>query len=1122
MLSLRRGVISLAVAILAITGGSSTLWAQFTSSMEGTVIDPSGARIPGAAVTVLNVATGVKTATQTNSVGYFQLPSLPPGTFRVTVTSKGFRTTEIPDVLLEVDQRRTLNLTLQVGAEAQTLTVQAEAAAVDLADVRMAGRVDSKQLLELPTGGQAFMTLVGLTAGITGSGASDVFNAEQQVGISANGQRGEQNGYAVDSGTVTSMVRHGRTNMQPNLESIEEMQVTVNSFSAESASDAGANVNVVTRGGTNQYHGSAVWYHRNNVFQSRTLFQNAPSTATGRVLAPSRRNEPSGSFGGPLKKNKIFLFASFDVLRQLTAQNATQTVETPEFANFVTQNFPNNKSAYLLKNYPAAMTPFRDFRTVGTMVDDQGRLQTGLIPLAGTTSSFANCAGLASPSALVSTVLGMMPCNLRIEGGGLSPIATTTSAYQWSTRGDYNISAKDRFYVSVFRTAEKAFQGSTARPAFSYIYPTWNWFGNLNETHTFSTTLLNEFRITITRPHGELQCRECDIPSGLNTGANGFAGFGIGNPVPFMQNNYEYKDNFSWIKGAHSIRAGIQFSFLQSNWKPTASYTRPSFTFNTIADFVTDTVQTEANIGLNPKDGSPYTPDVAERQHTVEWFVQDTWKVKPNLTLTYGLRWAYYGMVNQATQGNNVQFSGGTDMWSRIANGANVTKYHILDHGDKNNYAPRLAIAWDPTGKGKTSIRTGFGVFYDFLPSQLYGGAHFTPPIYMVISATPTNGVTPLYAFGDPSAKNNYDGRGAPYRFPYPASVTNALGLDSHNGSVFLPASIVWIDPSLKNSYTPSWNFGIQQVLTPTISIEVNYVGNAGRHLYSKYNLNRYAGDLLQPANPGKISYINPSFGAISYGQANLTSSYEGLNATVRKRLSHNAIFNVAYTFGHALSVSDSFDYSPIDAWNTKLDKGSTGTPQRLAASFIYDVPGLRQFGSALKSVTSGWRVSGVFAANSAGYFNVTCGGTLPSYNAATKALTYNCDYNGDNTANERALVPSYGNHLDLSRENLLVNGVFQKSDFPTPAPGSISGMMAKDFFRGFGNWNLDLATSRNFRMPFFFGEKANFEVRGEAFNAPNRVNLGGISTSLTSATFGRVTSASNARVFQLTGRLSF
>ena len=1105
-----------AVAALSATVGTSTAWAQFTSSMEGTIVDPAGARIPGAAVVIANNATGVKNTTQTNSVGYFLFPSLPPGTFSMTVSSAGFKTSEVSNLLLELDQRRTINLTMEVGTQATTLSVKAEAVSVDLSEVRLAGTFETRQLTELPMSQQSFMALVSLTAGITGNGANDPLQAEAQINISANGQRGEQNGFAVDSGTVTSMVRHGRTNMQPNIEAIQEMQVTVNNFSPESATDAGVNVNVVTKGGTNAYHGSLAWYHQNNLFQSRTLFQNVPNAATGRIIAPSRRNEPQGSFGGPVIKNKFFLFGTFDIVHRLTGQTGTQTVETPEFASLVKQNFPSNKSAFLFSKYPSVITPYRDFRTVGTMLDDQGVNRTGLL------SSVA-CSGLASPSALVSTGIGDLPCNMRVEGGGVSPISTSLDAYQWSTRGDYQISNNDRFYASVFRTAEKSYSGSTSRPAFSYIYPTWNWFGNINETHTFSSRILNEFRATVTRVHGEIQCRECDIPS-MNTGNNGFAGFGMGGPTPFMQNNYEYRDTLSIIRGGHSIRGGIQFSFLQSNWKPTAGYTRPTFNFLSIADWVNDIVNTESNVGLNPKDGSPYTPDVAERQHTQGWFLQDTWKVKPNLTLTYGLRWEYYGTVNQATEGNNVQWVGGDNLWTRIASGANVTRYHILDHGDKNNYAPRLSVAWDPFGRGNTSIRAGIGVFYDFLPSQLYGGAHFTPPIYLIINniGSQTAPLLPVYSFGAAASKNDYDGRGVPYQFQYPAGLQKAIGLNAKNGSTYAPASITWIDPSLKSSYTPSWTFGIQQVLTPTMSIDLNYVGNTGRKLYAKYDVNRFAGDLLQPGREGIITRINDSFGSISYGQSNFTSAYNGLNATVRKRLSHGVMFNVAYTLGHAISLSDSFGVNPTDPWNLDLDRGSTGVPQKLASSFIYEAPFLNQGPKAFRAAINGWQMSGVFVVQAGGYFSVNCGNTQLTYTAATKTTTYNCDYNADGTANERALVPAFGNKLDLSRESMLVNGVFKIADFPAPAPGSLTGMMAKDFFRGIGSWNLDLAASRNFKLPWLFGEKATLQIRGEAFNAPNRVNLGGISSTLTSATFGKVTSANNARAFAVNARLSF
>jgi hypothetical protein len=1097
--SRRSLVIFLAVAVIAVTAGTSTAWAQFTSSMEGTVLDPEGARIPGASITIVNVATGIKNTTATNSVGYFLFPSLPSGTFKVTISAPGFKTKEVSDLGLELEQRRTLNITLEVGAQSTTVTVEAEAVAVDLAEVRLAGRVENKQILELPISGQNFMGLVGLTAGITGNAnMGDIFSGEQQVNISANGQRGEQNGFSVDSATVTSMVRHGRTNLQPNAESIQEMQVTVSNFSAESGNDAGANVNVATKSGTNTYHGSLAWYHTNNKFQSRNIFQVTPNALTGRIMPVSRRNEATGSFGGPILKNKLFFFSSFDVLRSQTGDNNVTTVETPEFANYVIQTYPNNLSAYLLKNYPSMTTPERNFRTAGDLI----------------TPRAIDCSTLASPSALISTPIGMLPCNMKIMGDGMNPIPSQRPGYQWNTRVDYQVGNNDRLYFNLFRNSDKSTSGNRNRPQFTYIYPIWNWYGNINETHTFSPTVLNELRATVTRVHGEIQCRECQIPSGVNTGSPGFDGFGIGGPVPFIQNNYEYKDNLSIIRGAHSIKAGVVFSFLQSNWKPTASYQRPSFSFQTVWDFVRDDPFSEGNIGLNPVTGSVYTPDVAERQHTQGWFIQDTWKAKTNLTVTYGVRWEYYGMVNQATMGNNVEWRGGTDTWSRLMNGANVTKYHILDHGDKNNYAPRLAIAWDPFGKGQTSIRAGFGIFYDFLPSQLYGGAHYTPPLYMIITASKqTAPLLPNYGLG----LSGED----PYQFPRPKGLENVVGLDSKNGSTYARANITWIDPSLRSSYTPSWSFGIQQALTPTMFLDVTYVGNRGRKLYAKYDMNRFAGDLLAD---NYLNRINSSFGSISYGQSNFTSDYNGINVTLRKRTSRGVMFNVSYTAGHAISMSDSFGANPIDAWNTKLDRGPTGVPQKLAGSVIYEIPTWTEAPMVAKQIMSGWQLSGVFTATSGGYFSVTCGSRAftPVRDSTGKIIgNTGCDYNADGNNNDRPNAPAFGSKLDLSRENLLINGVFKASDFPTPGLGQ-TGNLGRNTFRGLADNNIDLAVSRNFKLPWLGGETSNLQFRAEAFNAPNRVHLGGISTTMTSTNFGKVTSASNARRFAFSLRLSF
>ena len=340
------------VMLLLAGGFGATLgWGQFTSSIEGIVTDSSSAPVPGATIALLNTETGIKTSIQTTGAGYFLFPSLPAGFFNLTASATGFKTAEISGLKLEVGARRTANMALEVGAQATVVTVQAEVAAVDLAEARVANVVESKQLVDLPIPGRNFMALAVLTPGVTGAlVAPDVFSAEQQVNINAAGMRGEQNGYTVDSGTVTSMVRHGRTNLQPNPESIGEVQVTVNNFSAEAGNDAGASVKVLSRSGTNDYHGSASWFHQDNVLASRSIFQSTVNPGNGRALPAFRRNEFAGNLGGPVRKNRTFLFGSFDILRQGTAPTATSTVETPDLVSFLQQRVPNNKSTFLFKN----------------------------------------------------------------------------------------------------------------------------------------------------------------------------------------------------------------------------------------------------------------------------------------------------------------------------------------------------------------------------------------------------------------------------------------------------------------------------------------------------------------------------------------------------------------------------------------------------------------------------------------------------------------------------------------------------------------------------------------------------------------------------------------------------
>jgi hypothetical protein len=1087
-----------AVLRLAMGVNSSLLWAQFTSSIDGTVTDPSRAVVPKATLTLENLGTGAVTTLQTSGNGYFRFAALPAATFKLTAAAPGFKTTTISELQLEVAQTRTVNVALEVGTATTAVVVEAQLATVDLTESRVSGVIESRQLTDLPIPGRNFLALIALTPGVTGdTGRADVFGSEPQIGLNAAGQRGEQNGFAVDSGSVTSMVRHGRTNLQPNAEAIQEMRVTVNNFSAEHGGDAGAAVNVVTRSGSNAWHGVASWFHANNVLQSRGLFQNTKNANTGRVLPVSRRNEWIGSLGGPLRKNRTFFFGSFDLLRQAAAANDNTVVETPQFVDFVAQRFPNNKSALLLKNYPAAFAPYANFRTAGTILG-------------------ANCASLSSPSNLVTSPIGMIPCNLPVTGEGVTPITSPRAGTQWSMRVDHLLGNNDRLYGSVFRNIEETMDGSTIRPQFRVHFPIMNWYGNLNETHTFSAALLNEFRATFVRVHGEIRCAECNLPDTISI-AGGMANFGKGGPVPFIQNNYHVNDVLSWIRGSHSLKAGFTVSKLQSNWKPTASYQRPIYSFNNVWDFVNDDPFSQANIGLNPVDGSVYTADVAERQTTISAFVDDSWKVRPNLSLQFGLRWESYGKVGQETLGNNVAWRGGNDLLSRIADGKNATGYNILDNPDMNNFATRLSAAWDPTRTGKLSIRGGAGIFYDTLPSQLYGGGHYTPPIYMIITASKqTAPLLPVYGFGK-SSEN-------PYQFPRPAGLERAVGLDERNGSTYVRANISWVDPNLRNSYTMNYFTGIQYALTSTTTVEGNYVGNLGRKLYGKWNMNRFAGDLL---TDGVLTRLNPSFGNIDYGQSNLNSAYNGGNFSIRQRASRGLLYQAAYTFGRALDYGSSFSGGSVlmvDVTNNRLNRALADhhRARKLAFAAVYEIPAPGQSAFA-KHVAGGWQVSGVGTLQSGGPFTVTCSDPFRPVRDAAGRIVGNsgCDYNADGATNDRPHAPAFGNSLDMSKPALL-SGVFTRAAFPAPGFGQ-TGSLGRNTFTNPGLANVDLALMRIFKLPWFVGQEgARLQVRAEAFNAFNRVNLNGISSNMNSATFGRVTGTGAARRFQFGVRLSF
>lgn len=1083
-----------AAAVLTLLSSQTPLLAQFTSAVEGTVTDPHGAAIPNATLTIRNTETGISSTTTTSGAGYFRFPSLPSAVFKLDGTASGFKTTELAEFRVQIGETKTLNMTLEVGTQATVVSVTDKTPLVETSEGRVSAVIEGQKLADLPLVGRNFYSLVVLTPGVTGlpTGGTqayaqslvDVFIPEYGVNMNAGGLRSEQNRFTVDSSNVTSMVRGGVVNVTPNAESIQELRVSVNNFSAESGAGAGASVAAISKSGTNQLHGVASFYHTDNKLQSRNVFTT--------VLPVFRKNEWIGSIGGPLIKNKTFGFFALDGLSSGVATASIQRSVTPEFLSVLQTLKPNSLGTTLLKQYPSESNPTSNFQTAGA--------------IAG-----VNCAGLASPSATINTVIGAMPCNLNVAGDVNFTVTTPRRGRQWNGRLDHVFGPNDRFFGSAFRndlhTAGPQFRAAFRAPSDQYTE-------NLgaNWTHIFSPTLLNEAAASVVRAFGNNACLECTIPS---ISVTNLGGFGVGGPTIFAQNNYEFRDALSWNKGSHSFKTGFNVQKLQSNFNPTLGYQRPNFSFLNVFDLANDDPQTEGNIGFNPLTGSPSVPNVAERQQLLAGFAQDNWKIRPNLSINFGLRWEFFGKVNEPTGLTNVVFQGGNDFSSRIANGKTDYVKNIYTNPDYNNFGPRFSIAWDPTNRGAMSIRAGAGLFYDVAASQLYGGSHFNPPIWAIATASKaTPPFLPLFGLG----KSATD----PYQFPRPGNITT--GLDSRNGLVSGLVDVTWVDPGMRNSYVENWFFGIQRSFGQDWAVEANYVGSGGRKLYGKFNVNRVAGDLLD----GKLNRLNPSFGAINYAMSPFTSSYEGGNFSVKKRLSHGLSFDAAYTFGKAIDYLSGFTAGqPPDNSNWKSMRGLAdfNVARKLALSITYQVSDFKGMNSLVRGVAGGWQLGSVTILQSGNPFTVSCTTAFGAVRDGSGNVIGNtgCDYNADGVNFDVPNAPTRDLNLGgLSRSNY-INGIFSVSDFPVPALGQ-EGNLGRNTYIGPGFANTDLSVMKNFRMPWFMGDQgSNLQVRVESFNLFNRVNLANpVSTLQTTTQFGRSVSARAARNFQFGMRFSF
>ncbi|MEO7274483.1 MAG: TonB-dependent receptor [Vicinamibacterales bacterium] len=1049
--------------LLALLAWPDPALAQFSGAIQGTITDHQKAVVGDAIVTVTHTESGVTRESITSSEGVFRVLSLGPGAYRAQVVKPGFSTARRDSVIVGISETVRLDVTLEVSGLEESVTVTTNAAVVETEQGRVSGRVDRLQLQEMPLSGRNLYNLIALQPGVTGKGVSasisggggadDSFAGESAPRINASGQRDEANSYTVDDTSTNGVARGGITNLTPNTESVEEVRVVSNNFSAVEGRSTGAQVQVITKAGTNQFRGSGSYYFQNDKLSARNVFEAA--------VPAFDKNQFGYSLGGPIVRNQLFFFTSYEGLRQTGVRGSTFTVETPEFRNYVLQRSPSSIAAQLLRNFAPAVDPTSGFRDLGS-------------PAPG-----ANVVGPADGIMDVGTAF-FVPEGWR-------------RGNQFNVRTDYELRpGKDRLYGNFYRTNSYAMTGGI-RPAFNRPTPNTTHFGNINHTHTFSSSKLNEFRAGVMRLVGLPDVPEhLEVPGITITGVTGFGQSGY--PSGWWQTNWHFKNIFTLVKSSHALKMGGELRQMYGSAQNTGNYI-PAYQFSSLLNFADDEALQMTRY-VDPRSGEPVTA-YSELTQT-EWavFVDDAWKATSNLTINMGLRYENYGTFKDSddTLRNLVLGNGGT--YAEQLASARVDLVDQFFPTDNNNLGPRLGFAWDPKGDGKMAVRGGYGLSYDRLMNLPAENYRNSPPLRATVVLGQFFGTPFTYSLGDPSK---------PY-LGYPVDQALRVGLDSRNGVVGARVTLTAVDTNLKSPYMHNWFLGVQRAIGRGVVADVNYLGSAGRNLHNAYNINRYVGDLLD----GRFDGYNPSFQAINMVTSTSKSDYQGATVTLRRNFHQNFMLQGAYTVGKAMNDADVAVGTTAfqDAANIGGEWAVAGYDVRhkLALVGVWELPFFDKGSALARKTLGGWQLAGSAIFQTGNPINVTNGAAFPSG-----------DYNADGNGGDRPNAPASSVKQRGFTQAEYLAGIFLASDFARPAPGQ-NGTLPRNAFRGPGYIDVSLSLSKKFALT----AKVNAEVRVDAFNALNRVNLSDPIMDLSSTNFGRVTSQLNPRAIQLGTRLRF
>jgi hypothetical protein len=1141
---------------LILLSAMATVQAQFKAGVQGTVTDTGGGLIPEAKITLLNTETGKTQETTTSAEGFYRLSGLAPAKYKLTVEKAGYKQKVFDDVAINAEAVQGIDVSLEPGDVSATVTVTEETGqTLETENANVDKAITTQEIRTLPQFGRDPYELARLTPGVFGDAARggtggavnlpntagpggssrSIFQTENQPQISANGQRITANNFQIDGTSVNSLTNGGAAVITPNQESVKEVRIIANVYSAEYGRNSGAQVLTVSQNGTNVFHGS-LFLKNNSPGLNAVNKYGGPNGAPG-IRVNQHLNQFGGSVGGPIYlprfgeggrstwngKNRAFFFFSYEGLRSSNTDTVNAFIETPEFRQAVISARPNSIAARILS--ASGIAP----RVIS------------VIPSTCAFAGFsANCQQL--PGGLdIGRIAGAQGQYISfgdLSGGGPDGIPdiqfaqlsvpTISRGNQFNPRIDMNLTDKDTLTFSSYVSRFSGLGGDAAgrsRPMGDITTAPQNVFGMLTWARIISSNKTNELRFNATRfafdeiksssetnfgiPRIEIETLPFDR---LRFGAP----WAETTPGIFAENTFELRDTFRWVRGNQGWSFGGERRWEQDN-NDLSGGSRPLYTFAGLFNFANDT-PLFYQINADPRTGGPGQSKRKFRASTTAFFAQNDWKLRPNLTINLGLRWEYFAPLTEkdGTLSNLILGPAGQEL-----TGARLVIVKSLYPPDRNNFAPRVGFAYSPNfgeklhgllREDKFVLRGGFGIAYNRIPLLEFANTRGNPPFFARYAiccgtsasdfSTPFNGGQILYALG---ANNS--------PFSYPANPALRATFNA-NGIPILPPGgqvEIWGAPAkVPTPYVYTYSLDGQYNLPAKLIADVGYQGSRSRKLVRLVNENFFFSG-------------SGVFSNILFPTPDTNASYDALIARLTRRFSSGFQFDAIYRLAKSTDVvsydGPTANTNPTYPLDVRQEVGPSDFDVRhnFVASGLWELPIFRNRHDAAGSILGGWTVSGILTAHTGFPWTPVigqCSSTRGPSICPTRPVAY-FGGAGNDTSNDAFITGS----------NFPGGG---PAFFSTAAPvGFQLPGIGRNSFRGPRYFDVDMTASKKFGLSSLLGEGRYFEVKANFFNIFNLLNLqpfnfNSPSTQVQNALFGRAERGLAGRVVEIQGRFSF